>query len=84
MKYYQQSLSSLVKNASKLEKKYIRNSNLFKIMKLIEDNLILRLTMKRNWVLHYLCGGKGVIPYKKIKFHEDLDAVPKGIFFSKT
>ena len=50
-------------------------------MKLIEDNLILQLTMKRNWVLHYLCGGKGVIPYEKIKFHEDLDVVPKGNFF---
>ena len=52
-------------------------------MKLIEDNLILQLTMKRNWVLHYLCGGKGVIPYEKIKFHEDLDVVPKGNFFQK-
>ena len=34
MKYYQQSLSSLVKNASKLEKKYIRNS----CLKFIQNN----------------------------------------------
>ena len=32
----------------------------------------------------YLCGGKGVIPYKKIKSHEDLDATLEGNLFSKT
>ena len=43
MKYYQQSLSSLAKNASKFEQKILgaRFQNLFRIMKLILDNLIL-------------------------------------------
>ena len=39
---------------------------------------------EKNWVLDYLCGVKGVIPYEKIKSHEDLDAAPEGDFFSKT
>ena len=39
---------------------------------------------EKNWVLDYLCGGKRVIPYEKIKSHEHLDAVPEGDFFSKT
>ena len=34
--------------------------------------------------MDYLCGGKGLIPYEKIKSQEDLDAVPEGDFFSKT
>ena len=34
--------------------------------------------------MDYLCGGKGLIPYEKIRSHEDLDAVPEGDFFSKT
>ena len=53
-------------------------------MKLIQDDLILWLMMKKNWVLDYLCVGKGVIPCKKIKSHEDLDAVPESDFFFKT
>ena len=39
---------------------------------------------EKNWMLDYLCGGKGEMPYEKIKSHEDLNAVPKGDFFSKT
>ena len=39
---------------------------------------------EKNWVLDYLCEGKGVIPYEKIKTYEDLDAAPEGEFFSKT
>ena len=35
-------------------------------------------------MLDYLCGGKGVIPYEKIKPHEDAGAVLEGEFFSKT
>ena len=38
----------------------------------------------KNWILDYLCGGKRVIPYEKIKTLEDLDVVPEGEFFSKT
>ena len=35
-------------------------------------------------MLEYLCGGKGVIPYEKIKTYEDLNCVPEGDFFAKT
>ena len=86
MKYYQQSSSSLAKNASKLEKKYIRNLGL----KFIQNNETYSgqfnslVDDEKNLVLDYLCGGKEVTPYEKIKSHEDLDAVSEGDFFSKT
>ena len=86
MKYYQQSLSSLAKNASKLEKKNIRNS----CLKFIQNNETYSGPFnsladdEKKWVLHYLCGVKGVIPYEKMKSREDLDAAPKDDFFSKT
>ena len=35
-------------------------------------------------MLDYLCGGKWVIPYEKIKSHEELDDVLEDEFFSKT
>ena len=38
----------------------------------------------KNWILDYLCGGKGVIPYEKIKTHQDLESVLKNDSFSKT
>ena len=38
----------------------------------------------KKWTLDYLCGGKGVIPYEKIKFYEDLDSVPEGEFYKMT
>ena len=38
----------------------------------------------KEWILEYLSGGKGIIPYKKIKSHEDLKRVPEGEFFSKS
>ena len=38
----------------------------------------------KNWVLGYLCGGKRVISYEKIKTHKDLHYVRKGKFFTKT
>ena len=38
----------------------------------------------KNWVLDYLCGDEGAIPYEQIKSHKDLDAVPNGDFLSKT
>ena len=37
--------------------------------------------MKKDWMLDYLCGGKGLIPYEKIKSHKDLDAAAEGDFF---
>lgn len=39
---------------------------------------------KRQWILEYLSGGKGVIRYEKIKSHEDLNRVPEGEFFSRS
>ena len=86
MEYYQKSLSSLAKNARELEKKNIRSS----CLKFIQNNETYSeqfnplVNDEKNWVLDYLCGGKWVIPYEKIKSQEDLDAVPKGDFFSKT
>ena len=41
------------------------------------------LEENKKWVLDYLCGGKGVIPYEKIKTIEDLDCVPEGEFSTK-
>ena len=38
----------------------------------------------KEWILEYLSTGKGVIPYEKIKSHEDLNCVPEGEFFSKS
>ena len=38
----------------------------------------------KNWILDYLCGGKGVIPYEKIKSQQDFESVPENEFFSKT
>ena len=35
-------------------------------------------------ILNYLCGGKGVIPYKRIKSYEDLDSVPESEFYRMT
>ena len=85
IKYYQQSLSSLVENASEFEKENIRilllkfkqNSEIYlrPFSSLAHD--------EKNWVLDYLCGGKGVFPYEKIKSQEDIDAVLRGVFFFK-
>ena len=69
-----------------MEKKNIKNS----CQKFIEKNerysrvSELLSDAEKNWVLDYLCEGKGVIPYEKIKTYEDLDAAPEGEFFSKT
>ena len=38
----------------------------------------------KDWILEYLSGGKGVIPYEKIKSHEDLNCVPEGECFKKS
>ena len=67
MKYYQQSHSSLAKNASEIEKKNIRAS----CLKFIEKNETYSATFNsshnnyKNWILDYLSGGKCVIPYEK-------------------
>ena len=69
MKYCQQSFSFLVKNASETENKNIRAL----CIKFIEKSETYSVTFNslpnngKNWILDYLCGGKGVIPYEKIK-----------------
>ena len=86
IKYYQQSLSSLAKNANYVEKKNVRQS----CRRFIENKAIFSLVFNslsdenQNWVLEYLCEVKGVIPYEKIKTDEDLNCVPEGDFFTKT
>ena len=85
MKYYQQSLSSPVKSADENEIANLRNS----CQKFIEGNATHStafsslLDQDRTWVLDYLSGGKGVIPYELTKSHEDLDTTPEGEFFSR-
>ena len=86
MKYYQQSLSSLAKNASEIEKKNVRAS----CLKFIEKNETYSAIFNflpdndKNWILDYLCGSKRVIPYEKIKTHQDLESIPENDFCSKT
>ena len=38
----------------------------------------------KKWILDYLCGGKGVIPYEQIKSYENLYFVPEGEFYKMT
>ena len=38
----------------------------------------------KNWILDYLCGGKGVLPYEAIISYEDLDRTPGEQFLAKT
>ena len=86
IKYYQQSLSSLAKNANETEKINIRQS----CRKFIEKNETYSpvfnslLKENKNWVLDYFCEGKGVISYEKIKIFDNLDCVSEGEFFTKT
>ena len=80
IKYYQQSLSSLAKNTSEIEKKNIRASCLKSIEKNETYSAIFNSLPDndQNWTPDYLCGGKGVIPYEKIKTLQDLESVPEG------
>ena len=86
IKYYQQSLSSLVKKTSEIKKKNIRTSRL----KFIERNEIYSTIFNslpkndKNWILDYLYGGKRVNSYGKLKTHQDRESVPENDFFSKT
>ena len=87
MKYHQQCLSSLAKNASEIEKKNIRASCLKFIEKKNETYSATFNSLHnndKNWILDCLCGGKWVIPYEKIKTHQDLELVPENDFISKT
>ena len=83
MKYHQQCLSSLAKNASEIEKKNIRAS----CLKFIEKNKTYSAICNslpnndENLILDCLCGGKEVIAYEKIKTDQDLESVPENDFF---
>lgn len=86
IKYYQQSLSYLAKNANENGKinighpcrKFIEKNDTYSCVfnSLSEGN--------NNWVLDYLCGGKGIIPYKIIKTFDDVDCAPESESFTKT
>ena len=39
---------------------------------------------EKNWVLDYLCGSKGVIPYEDVRSHENLDKSPRDELFAQT
>ena len=86
IKYYQQSLLYLAKNANENGKINIRHT----CRKFIEKNdtyscLFNSLSEgNNNWVLDYLCGGKGLIPYEIIKTFDDVDCAPEGESFTKT
>ena len=73
------------KTLASLKKKIIRSSHL----KFIQNNETYSGPFnsladdEKKWVLHYLCGVKGVIPYEKMKSREDLDELPKTTFFQK-
>ena len=58
--------------------------NLFKIIPHILQVFFALSDDYKKWTLDYLCGGKGVIRYEKIKFYEDLDSVPEGEFYKMT
>ena len=86
IKYYNQSLLPLAKSTDGNEKTNIRKS----CQKFIETNPTYSaafnfiLDENKEWILDYLSGRKGVIPYEKIKSCEDLNCVPENQFFSKT
>ena len=85
IKCYQQSLSSIAKNTNEAEKIDIRHS----CRKFIEKNETYSsvfnsiLEGNKNWVLDYLFGGKGVIPYEMIKTFDDLDCILESEIFTK-
>ena len=88
IKFYQESLSELASSIKPLEHENIRKS----ITSFLETYPKFKfkfssLSMEqKKWVIDYLSGGKGVIPYEMIKQWEDLNAVPElnQKFFAKT
>ena len=77
---------SLAKTADENETANIGNS----CRKFIERNATYSTAFNslsdqdKTGVLDCLSGGKGAIPYKLIKSHENLDTTPEGEFFSRT
>ena len=86
IKYYQQSLASLAANVDDTDKQNIRTScQKFILRRPNYAQSFANLSdEEKNWVLDYLCGGKGVLPYEAIRSHEDLDRAPGEKFFAQT
>ena len=87
MKFYQLPLSSLAKSAHKNKIANIIIINLAKSS--LKETQCLQFSafnslLDQNKTWDYFSGRKGVIPYKLINSHEDLDTKPEGEFFSRT
>ena len=84
IKYYQQSLSTLVATMMETEKQNIKAQ----CWKFINKNQklnqkFLSCTQKdQEWVLNYLSSGKGIIPYEMITRFDWLDIKPVKRFFA--
>ena len=88
VKFYHESLSELAGRMAPIERekikvslvRFIKSYPKFKFKRSIIN------TEEKNWIIDYLSGGKGVIPYKKLKSWEDLNDRPSPgeIFFLKT
>lgn len=83
IRYYQQSLS---KSILQTEKRHIRSSckKIYRKNPTDSANFLSLSDENKEWILEYVSRGKGVIPYEKIKLHEDLNCVPEGEFFNKS
>ena len=84
MKYYQQSLAKLAESMTAGEKgkpkeeskRFIEKHDYF-------GNIFLSLPKEdQEWILNYMCSGKGVIPYEMMHSFVSLEIVPEGEFFN--
>ena len=84
IKYYQQSLSTLVATMMETEKQNIKAQHWKFINKNQKLNQkFLSCTQKdQEWVLNYLSSGKGIIPYEMITRFDWLDIKPVKRFFA--
>ena len=78
-------MSSLASNADEVEKSNKKSSceKFIKIRGHFYQNFDSLSDEEKNWVLEYLSGGKGIIPYKMIRSYEDLDAATQQEVFAK-
>ena len=83
IRYYQQSLS---KSIHQTKKRHIQSSckKIYRKNPTYSANFLSLSDENKEWILEFLSRGKGVIPYEKIKLHEDLNCVPEGEFFNKS
>ena len=79
VKYFQQSLGSLVDSMTDVERQKVR-----KICSRFLANKFMFLSEKdKQWVLDYLSSGKGTIPYQMITDYDSLKIKPEGEFFKR-